>query len=90
MKFYDIYQTVLASVAIYSIIAIGLAVLLFGVSRIMLPIVRWIKAHKVDALLVAPFVLCMVWTGSTKTEISTRARKPPCRKNCVRISVPNS
>ena len=69
MKFYDIYQTVLASVAIYSLIAIGLAVLLFGVSRIMLPIVRWIKAHKVDALLVAPFVLCMVWTGSTKSGI---------------------
>jgi len=67
MSFYDIYQTVLASVAIYSLLAIGIAVLLFGVSRILLPIVEWIKRHKVDALLVAPFVLCMIWTGATKS-----------------------
>ena len=66
MKFYDIYQAVLASVAIYSLIAMGLAVCFFGVSRVMLPIVRWIKRHKVDALIVAPFVLCMIFTGSTK------------------------
>lgn len=66
MKFYDIYQAVLASVAIYSLIAMGLAVCFFGVSRVLLPIVRWIKRHKVDALIVAPFVLCMIFTGSTK------------------------
>ncbi len=66
MTFYEIYQTVLASVAIYSLIAIGLAVGFFGVSRVLLPIVRWIKRHKVEAVVVAPFVLCMIWTGSTK------------------------
>ena len=66
MTFYEIYQTVLASVAIYALIAMGLAVCFFGVSRVLLPIVRWIKRHKVDALIVAPFVLCMIFTGSTK------------------------
>ena len=66
MKFYEIYQAVLTSVAIYSLIAIGVAGCFFGVSRVLLPIVRWIKRHKVDAVLVAPFVLCMIWVGSTK------------------------
>lgn len=69
MKFYDIYQTVLMSVSLYALIVIGLGYLFVFASRVMLPIVRWIKAHKVDALLVAPFVLCMVWTGSTKSGI---------------------
>lgn len=66
MKFYDIYQAVLASVAIYSLIAIGVAGCFFGVSQVMLPILRWIKSHKVDALIVAPFVLCLIYTGATK------------------------
>ena len=66
MTFYELYQTVLASVAIYALIAMGLAVGFFGVSRVLLPIVRWIKRHKVDALIVAPFVLCMVYVGATK------------------------
>lgn len=69
MKFYDIYQTVLASVAIFSLIAIGSLALFFGASRLLLPIVRYLRAHKVDALIVAPFVLCMVWTGATKSGI---------------------
>ena len=66
MKLYDIYQAALASAAIYSLVAIGLAVFYFGVARIVMPIVRWIKAHKGDALIVAPFVLCLIYTGSTK------------------------
>lgn len=66
MTFYEIYQTVLASVAIFALIVMGVAVCFFGVSRVMLPIVRWIKRHKVEAIVVAPFVLCMIWTGSTK------------------------
>ena len=66
MTFYEIYQTVLASVAIYALIALGLGCLFVFTSRVMLPIVRWMKRHKVDALIVAPFVLCMIFTGSTK------------------------
>ena len=66
MKFYDIFQTVLMSVSIYALIALGLGCLFVFASRVMLPIVRWIKRHKVDALMVVPFVLCMVYVGATK------------------------
>ena len=66
MKFYDTFQIIVASVAIYSLIALAVVVCFLGASRVLLPIVRWIKRHKVDALLVSPFVVCMVYVGSTK------------------------
>lgn len=71
MTFYETYQTVLASVAICSLVAIGVAALFFAASRVLLPIVRWIRAHKSDALLAAPFVVCMIYVGSTKHGIVT-------------------
>lgn len=59
-------------------IAIGCAV--YWAVRVASPIVAWIKAHKLEALFVAPFVLCLVYTGSTKhgsvvfpyTDVETR------------------
>ena len=66
MTWYDIYQAVLASVAIYALVALGLAVCFFGASRVLLPLVRWIRRHRGDALVVAPFVVCMIYVGATK------------------------
>ena len=66
MTFYEIYQTALASVAISSLVALALAVCFFGTSKVLLPIVRWIKSHKGDAAIVAPFVIFFAYYGSTK------------------------
>jgi len=34
--------------------------------RVMTPMVRWMRSHRLETLWMMPFVLCMVWYGATK------------------------
>lgn len=63
---YSIYQSTLTAVAVCGLAAIAAAVGFYGLSRVILPVVCWIRRHKVDALLVAPFVLFFAYYGGSK------------------------
>ena len=64
---YHVFRAWLAVVCLVALGAILSAAFCGWIGYMAAAVVRWIRAHKLDALLVAPFVLCMVWTGSTKT-----------------------
>ena len=66
MNWYAIYQGVLQRISLACLAAIATATGVILLVVYLTPILRWIKAHKWDALIVAPFVLCLIFSGSTK------------------------
>ena len=78
MTWYEIWQSALAgaSTAVLALIALAVGVCIAVVY--LTPIIRWVKKHKGEALFVAPFVICMVWVGSSKfTPTITYPRTDP-------------
>lgn len=53
-------------VCLYGLGMIAAVVCLEVFLRRVTPIVIWIKLHRLDAVFVVPFVLCMIYVGSTK------------------------
>ena len=66
MNFYEIYQQVLAHVCGSALLMLGAGLLLALLLRFGAAGFAWCKRHKVDALIVVPFVLFLVWIGATK------------------------
>ena len=66
MNGYAIYQQVLAYVCGSVLLLLGAGLLLALLLRLGAEVFTWCKRHGLEALVVAPFVVCMVWVGSTK------------------------
>ena len=66
MTWYEIYQSALAGACTAMLVLLALAVGVAIAAVYLAPIVRWIRRHKGEALLVAPFVVCLVYVGATK------------------------
>ena len=66
MNFYAIYQQVLAHVCGFALLTFGAGLLLAVLLRFGAAVFAWCKRHGLEALVVAPFVVCLVWVGSTK------------------------
>lgn len=63
---YEIYRAALAGICTSALMIIALAVGVAVVAVYLAPIVRWTKRHKVDALMVAPFVIGLIFYGGSK------------------------
>ncbi len=66
MSGYQLYQAVLAGVCTALLVALAVAVGVSIAAVYLAPVVRWIKSHKGDALIVSPFVIFFAYYGSTK------------------------
>lgn len=66
MNVYEIYQGVLTHVCLACFLAASIALLACALARFLSPIVAWMRTHKVDALIVLPFVVCLVFYGGSK------------------------
>ena len=68
MNYYEIFQKVVETLSVWCLMVIAGLYGLYLIAYLLEPIVRWIRAHKVDAIIVAPFVICLIYTGATKNE----------------------
>lgn len=70
MSAYEIYQTVLTGICTSFLMLFALAVGIAVAAVYIAPVIRWIKKHKADAVLVAPFVLGIILYGGSKGTVS--------------------
>ena len=66
----EIYQTVLTGICTSVLLLIALAVGIAVAAVYIAPVIRWMKRHKVDAALIAPFVLGIILYGGSKGTVS--------------------
>lgn len=66
MNGYAIYQQVLAYLCGSALLMLGAGLLLALLLRFGAEVFAWCKRHGLEALVVAPFVVCMIYVGATK------------------------
>ena len=66
MNFYAIYQQVLSHICVFALLTFGAGLLLAVLLRLGAAVFAWCKRHGLETLVVAPFVICLVFVGSTK------------------------
>ena len=70
MSAYEVYQTVLTGICTSVLMLIALAVGIAVAAVYIAPVIRWMKRHKVDAALIAPFVVGIILYGGSKGTVS--------------------
>ena len=63
---YETFQTVLQCATLAALVSVAAASGVCVLAVFLAPVVRWVKRHCIDAILVAPFVVCLVYVGATK------------------------
>ena len=66
MNWYAIYQGVLQNVSVAGLVAIATVAGVGIVAAYLSPVVKWMRRHRLDAALVAPFVVGLVLYGGAK------------------------
>jgi len=63
---YETFQSALECATLAALVTVAAASGVCVLAVFLTPVVRWVKRHCIDALLVAPFVVCLVYVGATK------------------------
>lgn len=63
---YEAFQSALECATLAALVSVAAASGVCVLAVFLTPVVRWVKRHCIDALLVAPFVVCLVYVGATK------------------------
>ena len=63
---YETFQRAIEYVSLVAVTAIAAAAGVCVLAVYLAPVVRWVKCHCLDALLVSPFVVCLAWYAATK------------------------
>lgn len=70
MLVYEIYQTVLTKICVSALILFAIAAGISVMAVFLTPVIEWIKKHKFNAVLVAPFVVGIILYGGSKGRVS--------------------
>ena len=78
MNWYHIFQTATEQTSLWCLAALAIAFGIGLLAYLLAPIVTWLRSHCLDAFLIAPFVVGIIFYGSTKiTTTITYPRTDP-------------